>query len=469
MPTSREAEMAEQDTHAPKLRPAKLQTLMTNFSDAYRSSGYIRLNIPTTYSWEGPTGTQMGFMSRNRADDVIDTVLASFKDAPKETFQSTKSRLNHFPEADEWVRNAVKEYISAHTVQSIIREVPPREKKDYIFPEDMKDKIITINTRGGGHWYKPLKAVNATHTDSGCPNVSTSLNGEHTCEFLSALYRTLSVRYDTETGELVLRLTPDIRLCNEYTWTLDADLQGSYRQFMTDYINSDNPEIARQLGLIQYLNRGELDTRIYEFGHLAASHWLQSLNMTCSEIIERGQGPSELLTLKSKHVDKGEEIGKYSMKGANLVLDDMDAEKNTSARTKSLIRQHISAALQSLSSSKPEETTPAQWAEALTKTAECLVKEMTPQGLGLPQTEGLQPDADQTLFCRAEAELVSTPPTTESAWRVLTLSSGAQPTAWIRTYGELKDANEENRRAPTCASLWLPISGATRYVHGQVN
>ena len=207
------------------------------------------------------------------------------------------------------------------------------------------------------------------------------------------------------------------------------------------------------------------NTPMTGFSNSAAKPWLRSFNTTCSQVIEGGHGwiPEDVTTIHSKHLIQPGAIGADPLKGVNLILDSMDARAKISNRSKALIRENVSSALSSLKDSRPEGTTPAQWAAVLTETADSLRSQMFSEGTNPFGPGGRQnkPDVDPKSRCTAKAELVSTQPPNDR-YRVTkrTSHTGANLSYWIEAYGELRNGDktdDEYRRTSSKSSCWIPV------------
>ena len=353
-----------------RLRPAG--NARTYFEDYYLSDSILRLNIPVVYEWSAGGEARRGRMTRERATHMIDTVLTSFQHAPEGTFTANPDTPQFYPKADEWVDRVVTGYLSQHTAQSIAEPVPTHEPKEYIFPEELKDKLVDVHTTGGGHYFRYVQSANATQTGENINNdemVSKTLTGEHTCKQLGMACDNMGSSFNETTGEMVLHVTPKIQLCNESTGVLPEELQESYLAHMSDFLNSDDPKVAREMGLAQYLHGGVLTTRLEEMSQTAGDVWLDSLDRTCTQLIHAGDGPADPFTIESKHIDKAGEMGEDPLKGVHLVLDDMDCSPNVPSQAKETIRAYITSTFNKISEGKPEDRTDVQWAINLADSA----------------------------------------------------------------------------------------------------
>ena len=84
--------------------------------------GYHELSISSTYQYETPEGTKYGVMSRERTDDMLDTVLSKMCEAPAGTFASEDQGQDNivYPAANAWLEEQVSEYLSHHTPETIV-------------------------------------------------------------------------------------------------------------------------------------------------------------------------------------------------------------------------------------------------------------------------------------------------------------------------------------------------------------
>ena len=362
-----------------QLRPADTVAYVT---DHILSNDQLRVNIPVVYEYGPGWDSKRGLMTRERATHLADHVLDSFKDAPEGTFTANPELPTYYPEANHWVQSVVTDYLSQHTAESIAQPVPPLHPgKEYVFPEEFQDKLLDVHTVGAGYFFKSVQGTNGTQIlDPGDTDmVSRTLDGRHTCDEMSMVYDNLAADFNPTTGETVLRLSPDIQLCNDSTMSLAPALQESYRAHMTAYLNSDDPVLSAKLGLLQYLHRGELTTTLATMSQAAGNEWLDSLGMTCEQIIAHGRGPTTTFVIDSKHIDKPDTVGADLMKGPNLVVASTDAGTERARTIKKSISRHISSSLRNMVESRPDSRTPAQWAMTLTETAQRLKRSIIEQ------------------------------------------------------------------------------------------
>ena len=395
-------------------------------------------------------------MSRKRTDDLIDTVLRKLPQAPPGTFQHRSGQRDPFPSGNRWVEGQVLEYISQHTVDSIAEDVTPREMKDYDFPEDLGDVTLAIKT-GVGYFYNPLRGKSY----AGKVQSSKTLNGEHDCWDPSSRFSfpifVIRSEYDTKTGSLTLEASNAVDICGDSHGNVGPILMASFQEYMSEWVNRDDPKIAQDLRRAQKLERGWLPTDFKWNSAKHATEWLKAEGLTCSDMTPSSVRPTKV-RLQSKHIDEGVTENTL-LAGTEMALDDFETKSQLSPEAKAVVRTAITQVLGTLLPQRPERSTLAHWSQSLTDTAVHLGQELSKEG------SSAQRQSRTGWSCDVTAEIVEDPPQDESRLRApQSYYNCFDPTGtagYIKACGRTSHSRLGStllgKKTNSSFSLWIPI------------
>ena len=438
--------------------------------DDPQEHGSFQVKIPSEFQYHTSEGPKSGYMSRQRTDDLIDHVLRKMPDAPDGTFDHVNGEFTR-QEASKWTEGQVRAYLSKHTLESISAEVAPREMKDYEFPEALRNSKLRIDT-GVGYYYNPLVSKSF---DGECEDGSSkTLNGSHFCWGPGSRFKMPSLvlggKFDSNTGETTLEVRNAVQVCASDKGQIGPDHLSSFQEHMTNYLNGDDPTIAREVKKMQRVNRGMASHDLARLTSEEATAWLEEQGLPCSAFAKH-RSDYVKLPIESKHLV--EVITEDQIfEGAELVPQDIEASPDLPPLCKSSIRTAVTGALESLRPHRPEVATSAQWSQALADTALRLSSQMVNEAMVTEEhREEEFPADDKEWRYEAKAEIVAHPPA--ETWQLaVTLPASAEGdtpvhAGFVKFYGQLRpsnvDASDSNYpRTPEEDSEWVPIEGRSR-------
>ena len=456
----------------PVSREGEHDTYLT-VSDTERSflcpltSEKVELHVDGAFQYESANGTHKGLCSRNRMSHMLDTVLASMKEAPPGTFRSQSPFP--FQEGTAYIRKKVAEYMASHTPESIVEPASTPAHNEYIFPEDLGDKFLLIKTEGCGYYYKPLRGAGNPRRTTWS---SKQLDGQHDCsmEHLK-MQATLVTQYNELDGTMILKVLPDIRLCSKMTGNVPPERLESFLAHMSELVNSDDPKVIRCLRTTQLVSRGYIGNDLARISARWATTWLRQTNLTCHDLTHQtvehlGCAAHELL---SKHLRYTPITSDAVLEGSQLVLDDLEAKFDIPPRFQRIIRQASTQAIRSIKDLRPQGTTYAQWSQSLAEAMDQLSFQMWIESLSPGPSGGYLGEDDgveHELYWKAKAERVAEPP--EDPRDLIDHRAQISPqdsymiTGYIKVYGELRVQSERPERYPRTeesGSRWIPVAG----------
>ena len=452
---------ATQSSAVPRISPADQPRFSKPFSDIETYGLYI----PSGYEYHTSSGTQYGVMSRQRTDDLVDTVLRKMPEAPVDTFTTIEDDDGDVscPAADQWLRDQVQSYLSKHTAESIVDEVQPHEMKDYDFPVGLTNAELEIDT-GVGYYYNTL----CGKTYEGSQTPSKALNGEHDCWDRSSRFRMplnlLTASHDSVTGETTIQLTNRIWICRNDGGQIGPDHFDSLRKHMLDLVNSDDPKIARELQKTQKLNRGQLSIDLQRLSMEHATQWLKENGLTCSQFTKRSRN-DVVIDLDTKHFDT-EVTEENVLAGARVAMQALEDHSMLSPTAKAKIHTEVTGVVESLLPRRPEGTTLAQWSQALASTAYHLCEHMRGEVVTARRQIPLETvNDDESWHGHAEADISTAPPSDRYLAAPITYNTRTglpTTTGYIKVYGQLRHTgvcHERYRRTADRNSRWIPVEG----------
>ena len=452
-----------------------LQRLELHHDPEIWGSHSVRLDCPGYLVYGAGASRQTVYFSRDRMSHLLDTVLSSLQDAPKGTFEIDKDDRMPFAKGQEFLRTKVAEYLSRHTLESIAEPAPEPVHGEYVFPEDLEGKILTIQCEGTGHYYKSLRGATDTAV---CAWTSKKLDSEHDCSEKGLCMRpVLGAHHDEANGTTTLEVCPLVRLCSRMKGEVPPELRQSFVDHMTEFANSDDPQVARLLKSTSKVSRGDVDLKLQYLSHEWADEWLKKQNLTCDACTRKTARNDLPLTypLECKYFQSTPVSADEILQGSQVALEGIEAIGTLSPREKKAIRGAITEAIEAIKDSRPENTTYAQWSQALAETTRQLGHQMWIETMsrnppyGAPETEEV---AQDELNALAHAEVVSQsededegPPDPFFVVAHHSHSSPMSPyttTGQIKVYGELREPRASSGRylrTEGVQSRWIPIAG----------
>ena len=400
-------------------------------------------------------------------DHMLDTVLRSLKDAPEGTFRRQRGP-NPFKQGTAYIQEKVNEYLSGHTLTSITEPAPPPSDAEYEFPEDLENLCLVLNTSGCGHFYKALRSATSAQKNEWS---SKRLEGEHDCtEHFFEMRPVLNTMYDDLLGTVRLKITPDVHLCSRSTGTVRPEHRQSFFEHMNAFLNSDDPELVRELKTMQRVLHGEAGPELTRLARKAANEWLKASNLTCHDFTyQTGKSFWEIAPeVHSRHLQSTPLTADAIAEASELALNDFEKKKDIPPKLQQTIRSAVTAAIASIENSKPEGTTFAQWSEALTLATRCLAGQMWDETIypGLPEGYNDTEDTEHQLHWKAKVDVVAQGPEDprdiEAHMSYFYPSNQYTTTGYIKVCGELRDQQGASDRYPRSEeqnTLWVPIAG----------
>ena len=305
---------------------------------------------------------------------------------------------------------------------------------------------------GVGYYYQNLSGKSHDDRDS-----TKVLSGAHDCRaehsrFGMPLY-VLEATHDSVTGRTTLIAGNRVHLC-QGEGLIRPEHMDSFRAHMSEFVNSDDPKIAKEIRRAHELDRGELSVDLLCLSSDHAKKWIMDGGFSCTDFTRQGQKYVSSV-LDSKHIQP--EITEDNVsKGIEVSFLDIDDDLKMTPGAKEAIRTTVREAMDPIVPHRPKGTTVAQWSQALSTAAQDLCQQMLMEEFHTQiSTKKLAPEADDEWHCKAMASIVDAPRQRPSRVDTMRPISG-----YIETYGELRRSDVEKsfyRRTPEYQSRWIPI------------
>ena len=425
--------------------------------------GPFELFVPSELEYRTSEGPQRYVMSRQRTNDLLDTVLRNMSTAPKGTFTCPDDFVI-LPLASKWLGDQVSAYISGHTVYTLDEPVLTREMKDYDFPEDLKDAPLEIDT-GVGHYYSVLRDKDYQGEDQS----SKVLNGEHDCWDESSRFEMpvnpLVTRFDSKTGKMKIQARNRVWICKTESGQFGTQHLNSFREYMSELMNSDDLEVVHEIKKMQKLHRGAPSPNFMGICSEHGNDWLWENGMTCSDLTKKHRDFVNV-DLESKHLD--EEVTEDNLlAGVDVALQGVCMKSKVSQACKADISAAVQECLSTLVSQRPRNTTLAQWSQALAETAYFSSGQMVAEAVrDGDQSGGRTTDDREGWHFEAIAEVVNEPPNERHQLIAPTAyhsRDGSFITAgYVKLLGQVHKPNDSAglyTEASEVDFLWIPIEG----------
>ena len=394
-------------------------------------------------------------ISRERTNDLIDTVLRKMPEAPAGTFIPEEGE-QFVPQGNRWLEEQVTAYLSEHTPDSLAQPVPQREMKDYDFHEDVKNASLKIDT-GVGYYYNPLRDRSYQGEDQS----SKTLNGDHDCwadgRSLEMALNFLRTRYNPRTGKMQFAVKNEVWACTTDCGQLSSHDLESLRSHMSELLNSDDPELIQEVRKTQRLDGGLPTAALVNISAKHASEWLKTKGLTCSELTKK-EKDAVAVGVECKHLD--DEVTEDNIfDGVKLALQAVEAGSGLSAASKARISDVVTGAMSSILEHRPEKTTMAQWSQVLSEAAYYLGAQIADEQEDKATDEG--PDEEDWRY-EASAKVVQEGPSFDYQLAGTSMSVDPTITGYIKVFGAAHDPRGDDggyRRTAEVHSQWIPIEG----------